>query len=81
VSQIEKANAEQGDKLDAKAKEESEKLVNEIKELIEKKDIANLKQKLDEIENVMKNFANYAAQQQAANSNNNSTEDTAEIVE
>ncbi|TNK83604.1 molecular chaperone DnaK [Mycoplasmopsis pullorum] len=81
VSQIEKANAEQGDKLDAKAKEESEKLVNEIKELIEKKDIANLKQKLDEIENVMKNFANYAAQQQAANSNNDSTEDTAEIVE
>ncbi|APJ38278.1 molecular chaperone DnaK [Mycoplasmopsis pullorum] len=81
VSQIEKANAEQGDKLDAKAKEESEKLVKEIKELIEKKDIANLKQKLDEIENVMKNFANYAAQQQAANSNNDSTEDTAEIVE
>ncbi|AWX70109.1 molecular chaperone DnaK [Mycoplasmopsis anatis] len=69
VNQIEKANQEQGDKMDAKAKEESEKMVKELKELIEKKDIAQLKEKLDQIENVMKNFANYASQQSSSSAN------------
>ncbi|QDY87036.1 molecular chaperone DnaK [Mycoplasma anserisalpingitidis] len=69
VNQIEKANQEQGDKMDPKAKEESEKMVKELKELIEKKDIAQLKEKLDQIENVMKNFANYASQQSSSSAN------------
>lgn len=69
VNQIEKANQEQGDKMDSKAKEESEKMVKELKELIEKKDIAQLKEKLDQIENVMKNFANYASQQSSSSAN------------
>lgn len=69
VNQIEKTNQEQGDKMDPKAKEESEKMVKELKELIEKKDIAQLKEKLDQIENVMKNFANYASQQSSSSAN------------
>lgn len=69
VNQIEKANQEQGDKMDPKAKEESEKMVKELKELIEKRDIAQLKEKLDQIENVMKNFANYASQQSSSSAN------------
>ncbi|WP_036433771.1 molecular chaperone DnaK [Mycoplasmopsis columboralis] len=82
IAQIERATKEQGDKLDAKAKEESDKLVSELKELMDKKDIPALKTKLDEVENVMKNFANYAAQQQATQENNSSnSEDEATIVE
>ncbi|AKA49816.1 molecular chaperone DnaK [Mycoplasmopsis gallinacea] len=81
VDQIEKANREQGDKLDAKAKEESEKLVNELKDLIAKKDIEALKVKLEQVENIMKNFANYAAQQQHGSSNSNTEEDVAEVVD
>ncbi|WP_036452189.1 molecular chaperone DnaK [Mycoplasma buteonis] len=85
IAQIEKANADQGDKLDPKAKEESDKLIKEIKELIEAKDIEKLKTKLDELENAIKNFANYAAQQNATNSNANSNSkenvETAEVVE
>ncbi|QZE12534.1 molecular chaperone DnaK [Mycoplasma sp. Ms02] len=76
IAQIEKASAEQGDKLDPKAKEETDKMVKELKELIEKKDIPALKTKLDQIEEVMKNFANYSAQQQSQ-----AQEDVAEVVE
>ncbi|AMD81285.1 molecular chaperone DnaK [Mycoplasmopsis canis PG 14] len=82
IDQIKKANAEQGDKLDPKSKEESEKLINELQELINKKDIPALKTKLDEVENMMHNFANYAAQQNAKNENNSSPEEeTATVVE
>ncbi|EIE41998.1 molecular chaperone DnaK [Mycoplasmopsis canis UFG4] len=82
IDQIKKANAEQGDKLDSKSKEESEKLINELQELINKKDIPALKTKLDEVENMMRNFANYAAQQNAKNENNSSPEEeTATVVE
>ncbi|MEE3928489.1 molecular chaperone DnaK [Mycoplasmopsis ciconiae] len=79
VSQIEKANAEQGDKMDAKTKEESEKMLTELKDLIAKKDIATLKEKLDQIENLVRDFSNYAAQQSSQKSSND--EDVAEIVE
>ncbi|MEA4134381.1 molecular chaperone DnaK [Mycoplasma sp. 2704] len=85
IDQIKKANAEQGDKLDEKAKAESEKLISELQELINKKDIPALKTKLDQVEEVIKNFANASAQQNAQNaqqaSQNNSDEDVAEVVE
>ncbi|MBU4692987.1 molecular chaperone DnaK [Mycoplasma sp. CSL7491-lung] len=80
IDQIKKANAEQGDKLDPKSKEESEKLIKELQELIDKKDISALKEKLDQVENMMRDFANYAAQQNATNNNSND-EETATIVE
>ncbi|MFV8401072.1 molecular chaperone DnaK [Mycoplasma sp. 2634B] len=86
IDQIKKANAEQGDKMDPKAKEESDKLVKELEDLIAKKDIEALKTKLDQVEEVIKNFANAAAQQNAnaganANAQANSDEDVAEVVE
>ncbi|WP_117275573.1 molecular chaperone DnaK [Mycoplasmopsis edwardii] len=84
IDQIKKANAEQGDKLDAKSKEESEKLIKELQDLVDKKDIAALKTKLDEVENMMRNFANYAAQQNATQGNNQASsneEETATVVE
>ncbi|ATO30770.1 molecular chaperone DnaK [Mycoplasmopsis bovirhinis] len=83
IAQIKKANEEQGDKLDAKSKEESEKLLKELQDLLDKKDIAALKTKLDEVENMMRNFANYAAQQNATNQSENKAteEDTATVVE
>lgn len=83
IAQIKKANDEQGDKLDAKSKEESEKLLKELQDLLDKKDIASLKTKLDEVENMMRNFANYAAQQNATNQSENEAneEDTATVVE
>lgn len=83
IAQIKKANDEQGDKLDAKSKEESEKLLKELQDLLDKKDIAALKTKLDEVENMMRNFANYAAQQNATNQSENEAneEDTATVVE
>ncbi|MFV8481850.1 molecular chaperone DnaK [Mycoplasma sp. SK341A] len=86
IDQIKKANAEQGDKMDPKAKEESDKLVKELEDLIAKKDIEALKVKLDQVEEVIKNFANAAAQQNAnasanANTQANSDEDVAEVVE
>ncbi|MFV8470050.1 molecular chaperone DnaK [Mycoplasma sp. 654] len=84
IDQIKKANAEQGDKMDPKAKEESDKLVKELEDLIAKKDIEALKVKLDQVEEVIKNFANAAAQQNAsanANSQANADEDVAEVVE
>ncbi|MHA3845647.1 molecular chaperone DnaK [Mycoplasma sp. VS276A1] len=86
IDQINKANAEQGDKMDPKAKEESDKLVKELEDLIAKKDIEALKTKLDQVEEVIKNFANAAAQQNASsnagtNGQSNSDEDVAEVVE
>ncbi|SJZ48646.1 molecular chaperone DnaK [Mycoplasmopsis verecunda] len=87
IDQIKKANAEQGDKMDAKAKEESDKLVKELEDLIAKKDIETLKTKLDQVEEVIKNFANAAAQANAQQTNSNSAnqasadEDVAEVVE
>ncbi|MHA0272940.1 molecular chaperone DnaK [Mycoplasma sp. 48589B] len=86
IDQIKKANAEQGDKMDPKAKEESDKLVKELEDLIAKKDIEALKTKLDQVEEVIKNFANAAAQQNASsnagtNGQSNSDEDVAEVVE
>ncbi|WP_322935598.1 molecular chaperone DnaK [Mycoplasmopsis felis] len=84
IDQINKGKAEHGDKLDEKSKEETDKMVKELQELIDKKDIQALKTKLDEVENLMRNFANYAAQQNAANQSNTSNsnnEETAEVVE
>lgn len=84
IDQINKGKAEQGDKLDEKSKEETDKMVKELQELIDKKDIQALKTKLDEVENLMRNFVNYAAQQNAANQSNTSNsnnEETAEVVE
>ncbi|WP_041594073.1 molecular chaperone DnaK [Mycoplasma crocodyli] len=65
IDQIKKATSEQGDKLDEKTKEQSQKMIEELLDLINKKDITALKEKLDQYEELMRNFANYSAQQNA----------------
>ncbi|TDV24471.1 molecular chaperone DnaK [Mycoplasmopsis mustelae] len=79
IDQLKKAKTEQGDKLDEKSSQESDKLIKELQELIDKKDIPALKTKLDEMENMIRNFANYAAQQNATKKEDK--EDTATVVE
>ena len=76
VNLFEKQIAEQGDKLDPKQKEESEKQIKEIKDLMEKKDIDNLKIKLDQIEQVAQQFAQ---QQQAGAQPNPQAADDADV--
>lgn len=66
INQLEKGMQEQGDKLDAKQKEETEKQIKELKELLEKNEIATLKQKLDAIDQMARDFANYQQGAQAS---------------
>ncbi|AKJ20572.1 molecular chaperone DnaK [Mycoplasmopsis synoviae] len=78
IDQVKKALEAQGDKADAKTKEESEKLIKELQDLIDKKDIPTLKAKLEEVENMMKNFANFA--QQANATKDQSSKDQEEVA-
>lgn len=52
VYTVEKTLKEYGDKLDKDAKEKAEKELKELKEIIQKDDIAGLKQKIDEIKKI-----------------------------
>ena len=61
VNQLEVAIKDQGDKMDAKQKEETEKQIKEINKLLEKEETEKLKIKLDEIDKLMQ----AAAQQNA----------------
>lgn len=78
IDQVKKALEAQGDKADAKTKEESEKLIKELQDLIDKKDIPTIKAKLEEVENMMKNFANFA--QQANATKDQSSKDQEEVA-
>ncbi|MBD5788651.1 molecular chaperone DnaK [Mycoplasma synoviae GX11-T] len=78
IDQVKKALEAQGDKAAAKTKEESEKLIKELQDLIDKKDIPTLKAKLEEVENMMKNFANFA--QQANATKDQSSKDQEEVA-
>lgn len=78
IDQVKKALEAQGDKADAKTKEESDKLIKELQDLIDKKDIPTLKAKLEEVENMMKNFANFA--QQANATKDQSSKDQEEVA-
>ena len=63
IHQLEKAQADQGDKIDAKQKEETDKQIKELKDLIEKKDTAALKTKVEEFEKAAQAFAQQAQAQ------------------
>lgn len=78
MTKSKKALEAQGDKADAKTKEESDKLIKELQDLIDKKDIPTLKAKLEEVENMMKNFANFA--QQANATKDQSSKDQEEVA-
>ncbi len=62
ISQIDEALATNGDKMDAKQKEETEKLRNELKEAIDKNDIPTLKEKMSQLEQAVAMAQQYQSQ-------------------
>lgn len=62
INSIDNAMAEQGDKMDAKQKEETTKLRNELKEALDKNDMDTLRARIGELEKA----AEYMASQQAS---------------
>ncbi len=60
INQLEKTLKDEGDKLQPQQKEQSEAQIKELKELLEKNEIDKLKQKLEEINMMMQQFAKAA---------------------
>ncbi|TCG10397.1 Hsp70 family protein, partial [Mycoplasma todarodis] len=65
INQLESGLAQQGDKIDAKQKEETEKQIEEFKTLLKENKLDELKTKLDEVEAQAKAFADQMKQAQA----------------
>ncbi len=77
ISQIDEALATNGDKMDAKQKEETEKLRNELKEAIDKNDIPTLKEKMSQLEQAAAMAQQYQSQAGASQATDTtSTSDT-----
>ncbi|WP_285959163.1 molecular chaperone DnaK [Thomasclavelia spiroformis] len=76
INEIDKALAEQGDKIDATQKESAQKLRDELKTALDNNDMATLEAKMSELEQMAQQMASYAYQQQGANTNANSTNTT-----
>ncbi len=64
INEIDKALAEQGDKIDATQKESAQKLRDELKTALDNNDIATLEAKMSELEQMAQQMASYAYQQQ-----------------
>ncbi len=64
INQLESGMAQQGDKIDPKQKEETEKQINEFKTLLKENKLDELKVKLDEVEAQAKAFADQMKQSQ-----------------
>ena len=64
INEIDKALAEQGDKIDATQKESAEKLKTELKTALDNNDMATLEAKMSELEQMAQQMASYAYQQQ-----------------
>ena len=64
INEIDKALAEQGDKIDATQKESAEKLKDELKAALDNNDMATLEAKMSELEQMAQQMASYACQQQ-----------------
>ena len=62
IASIDRGLEEQKDKIDAKQKEETEKLRNELKEALEKEDYATLREKIGQLEQAAAMMAQYANQ-------------------
>jgi molecular chaperone DnaK len=71
ISQIDEAMATQGDKMDASQKEQTQKIRDELKEALDKNDIATLKEKMNQLEQA----AAMAQQYQSSPNNNASYQD------
>ena len=64
INEIDKALAEQGDKIDATQKESAEKLKDELNAALDNNDMATLEAKMSELEQMAQQMASYAYQQQ-----------------
>ena len=64
INEIDKALAEQGDKIDATQKESAQKLKDELKIALDNNDMATLEAKMSELEQMAQQMASYAYQQQ-----------------
>lgn len=77
INQLEKALTDQGDKVDAKQKEATQKQIDELKALLKEEKFDELKEKLNQIEQIASQFA----QQSAENKVNEDGSVDAEIIE
>ncbi len=79
INEIDKALAEQGDKIDTNQKAQAEQLKTELKTALDNNDMATLEAKMSELEQMAQQMASYAYQQQqanpGANTNTNSAND------
>ena len=73
IASIDRGLEEQKDKIDAKQKEETEKLRDELKKALETNDYATLKEKIGQLEAAAAMMSQYANQPNATASDNSST--------
>ena len=76
INEIDKALAEQGDKIDANQKQQAEQLKTELKTALDNNDMATLEAKMSELEQMAQQMASYAYQQQQANPNSGAGQTT-----
>ena len=74
INEIDKALAEQGDKIDANQKQQAEQLKTELKTALDNNDMATLESKMSELEQIAQQMA--AAQYQQQNAGNTAGADT-----
>ncbi|WFQ92542.1 molecular chaperone DnaK [Mycoplasma feriruminatoris] len=74
INIIETSLAQAGDKISAEQKEQSQKMVDEIKELVKNEDYDALEQKMNELEQAMAAAAEFANKHNDSESNNNSSD-------
>lgn len=79
IHSIDRGLEEQKDKIDAKQKEETEKLRDELKKAIETNDFETLKNKIDQLEQAAAMMSQYASQ--AGETTNETATETTETVE
>ena len=76
IASIDRGLEEQKNKLDAKQKEETEKLRNELKEALEKEDYATLREKIGQLEQAAAMMSQYANQAGTATGGDDTTTGT-----
>ncbi len=75
ITQIDDALAQQGDKMDPKQKEETQKLRDELKNALDTNDIATLKDKMSQLEQAAAMAQQYQSQAGAQGTTSNETSD------
>ncbi|MDJ1645732.1 molecular chaperone DnaK [Mycoplasma sp. M5725] len=81
INQLEKALTDQGDKVDEKQKEATQKQIEELKTLLKEEKYEELKVKLDQIEQMASQFAQHAANAKTSATSSNEDGVEAEIVD